>query len=303
MIENHWSTVFFKQPIISVEPLKGGRQHQIDLITLVDQSKWICKKLSRQTWLGEINAAQLEWTEVIAAMVASELEISFAAYHHETGIPVLTVNDSYALIIPYCEGLVVPLVTKRQAFLLGKLLAQLHSMKLPGASAEGFPAISLPENDSCPSWLQAQIERCNYHRQYEVNQWVVSHRDVHMNNIIWCDTESPHLIDWESAGFIHPSIELVGVATNCSGMAIHSFDAERFQSTLMGYGQCMGKLPKMDTILWELTLHSWLLWYSHSLRQGWQDDAILTLQAIELILVKLNEMKQLYERVYLLFNK
>lgn len=184
MNNKHWSKDFFKQSITSVFPLKSGGQHQTDLITLVDGSKWICKKLDENFWLGIINPAQFAYTELVASQVAHQLGCTFSSRL----LP--TINSEYGtvtqrLIIPYCEGEVITTVTQGQAFLLGRLLAQLHSLKMPPGEATGFPPIILPKKQPYPTWLEHLVERCNTFIDYEADSRVISHRDIHLHNIIW----------------------------------------------------------------------------------------------------------------------
>lgn len=308
MANAHWSQAYFKQAIISVSPLNEGRQNQIDLITLADKSKWVCKILPAQTWLGVIDKVNLELTEKLAAKVAAELGLTFAAYQGDGNTPILTINDEdRAIIVPYCEGQVLTRFSEHQAFLLGGRLAQLHSIDFFRTStairgAKPFPAIRMPKKGNYPPWLAELIAICNSHRQYEADKWLFSHRDIHAANIIWPDAENPHLIDWESAGLIHPAIELVGLATNCADLALCRFLPKQFKATLLGYGQYAGKLPKIDSRLWDLSLHSWLLWFAYCLRQGRHKEAEQTLQIIVLINDKRLEMQQLYATLFSYFS-
>lgn len=106
------------------------------------------------------------------------------------------------------------------------------------------------------------------------------------------------MLDWESTGLIHPAVELIGLAENCAGLAHCNFQADNFRATLMGYGQWARKLPEMDAQLWFLSFHSWLLWYSHCLRQNWLEEANRTFAIIVLIKEKMAEMRNIYADCY-----
>lgn len=297
MENEHWSKAFLKQEISSISPLNEGGQHKIDLITLIDKSKWICKKFSPQTWLGPTNVEELKLSEALATEVADKLGISLSAYRWH-GSPILKINEQPAMIVPYCEGECLVEFSEHQSFLLGNRLAEIHLLKPFSTSAKPFPAIILAKEEQYPSWLEQLAIHCNSYRYYEEEKWVFSHRDIHASNIVWPDIERPHLIDWESAGLIHPTVELIGLAANCAGLALCKFLPGHFKAALLGYGQLIGYLPKIDSILWELTLHSWLLWFAYSLRQGWEKEAKQTLESIELIKNKMEDLKQIYAAVY-----
>lgn len=305
MANEHWSSVYFTQPLISITPLTGGLQHHVDLIELADQSKWICKKFSFPTWLGATTRQRLEFTQTIATIAANQLDLTFSARHTEANHFLLTVEGHFALILPYCEGNVLETIDCKQAYILGNKLAQLHLLHFPVQGAEIFPVIkpiSKLAMEYTP-WLRKLINHCNRYRDYDAQNWVVSHRDIHVNNIIWRNSETPHVIDWESAGYMHPFVELIGLAVNCAGMANSVFATEQFQATLLGYADYAGNLPKMDAILWGQTLHSWLLWLTYCLERGWEKDAWQTLRAIEFIHDTMEEMQRLYTTIDLNLKK
>ena len=291
MTNLHWASSFFKQPILSITPLDGGLQHRIDLIKLADRSLWIAKIFSSQTWIGATNLIHLQFTEGIAAQVACKLANTHAA---ESIIDVL---GEKAMIISYCEGEMLSVITADQAFILGGQLAQIHSLKLPTENAKPFPPIVVAPKTSVPVDLEPLIARCNEYRHYERDKWVVSHRDMHVGNIIWRNANSPHLIDWESAGLIHPFTELIGLATNNAGLALGLLNEQQFCATLLGYNHYAGHLPKEDGYLWELIFQSWLLWFCFCGRQGWQNEVSQTLETISLIRDNLINLKKWYAKL------
>lgn len=301
MNNEHWSKFFFRQNIISSSSLGEGRQHHLELIELNDHSKWVCKKFYAQTWLGQVEESNLELTEELAAAVAVELGISFAAYKKNNKF-VFTVDGKKAIIRPYCEGQVIESINEEQAFIMGEILAQLHSLKLPQKKAQPFPSILRPKEENSPVWLQELISFCNDNAQYQAENWVFSHRDIHAENLVWREKKTPHLLDWESAGLIHPAIELIGLAENCAGFAYGDFQAQRFRATLMGYGQRTRKLPQMDSKLWKLSFHTWLLWYSYCFQQNWLEEAKYTLELIEFIKENLPKMQKIYSDCQSFFN-
>ncbi|CEK11888.1 phosphotransferase family protein [Legionella hackeliae] len=289
----HWSKFIFKQAIRSVVALKGGLQHQTDLVELIDGSKWICKVLNENTWLGTITSAQFAYTEHVSAQVSRALECTFSPLNL-SDLPQET--KARHLIVPYCEGQLITAVTQEQAALLGGLLAQLHELSLPTKEAQLFPRITLPKDSTSPAWLRQLAQRCNTLRNHEKANSVVSHRDIHLQNIIWKSETKPHLIDWESAGLIHPFVELIGLATNCCGLANYSFDEKLFRATLVGY-VCKKKLPQPTEPLWNMCFHSWLLWYVYSLKKGWDIGAQATLNAIEVIKTYMPELRRIYAEI------
>ncbi|ASQ44954.1 phosphotransferase family protein [Legionella clemsonensis] len=291
MNNQHWSGQFFKQSIQSIVPLKESYPHQTDLVILQDGSQWVCKILTKNTWLGPIDSTHFVFTEQVASCVAQKLDCTFAPLSLEEG---RQQSHSRYLIVPYCQGKLVTVVTQEQAMALGCLLAKLHELSLSHLEAQEFPRIYLPTKHTHPAWLELLVRRCNALCHYEKASRVVSHRDIHLQNVIWKTAKEPYLIDWESAGLIHPFVELIGLAINCSGLANYQFNKLLFQATLKGYAYQKGKLPRSNNNLWEMCLHSWLLWYAYSLKKEWYADAQSTLRVIELIRVKMPELQATY---------
>ncbi|CDZ75839.1 Phosphotransferase enzyme family protein [Legionella massiliensis] len=297
MSNAHWSQAFFRQRIISSLPLKEGRQHHIDLIQLEDQSRWVCKKFCSDTWLGATKPQNIELSESLAEKAAEILGCCFAPYRDQTTARViLNVGLVGAMIKPYCEGQIVHSFSLDQAHILGHTLAELHLLKISKKGAQPLPLINLGSTHKLPSWLAELLQRCNLYCQYTKDSWVFSHRDIHAANIIWPDARTPHIIDWESAGLIHPAIELIGLALNCAGLARCRFEKELLLATLEGYQKKAGSLPEIDEQHWDLVFHTWLLWYAFCARQGWHNDARETLDIMYLIRDKLPEMQHCYER-------
>lgn len=134
--------------------------------------------------MGQVEESNLELTEELAAAVAVELGISFAAYKKNNKF-VFTVDGKKAIIRPYCEGQVIESINEEQAFIMGEILAQLHSLKLPQKKAQPFPSILRPKEENSPVWLQELISFCNDNAQYQAENWVFSHRDIHAENLVW----------------------------------------------------------------------------------------------------------------------
>lgn len=299
----HWSQTFFKKNILSIQTLKGSfQQHRTEIITLDDQSKWICKVFSESNWLGPLEASQIAITSEIATAVEQKLGCTSAPVFCSSTERIAT-DLPLTLITPYCEGEVIHSVNETQAFQLGYLLAQLHALKWPPKVGKAFIPIHLAAGYGSPKWIFSLVEHCNSHIHYDAKSWVIGHRDIHLNNIVWKNAHTPHLIDWESAGLIHPFVELIGLASNCCGLASGLFEEGKFKATLRGYANFNNHLPQTDDVLWHLTFHTWLLWYAFNANQGRHDEARKTLEVIEFIKDKMTKLKHIYTQFTANFQK
>ncbi|MGM0845623.1 MAG: phosphotransferase [Bacillota bacterium] len=66
------------------------------------------------------------------------------------------------------------------------------------------------------------------------NDWVISHRDLDPKNVMWTNV-GPVIIDWESAGFIHPMLDLIETALYWSEKEKGHIHQDRFSAFLSGY--------------------------------------------------------------------
>lgn len=297
MVKEHWAAPFLPDKIEQVRSLNQGLQHHSDKVILGDGSQWVCKRFAAQTWLGMVGHDNLLLSEQFAALVSTRFATTCAAFQPlNMTAPIFYVEDSLALIKPYCPGRLKTVVTPKQAQHLALALAQLHSLAMKNEQARVLPNIHYRTQDTDPAWLLADIDYCNHYRCHRQQEFIVSHRDLHLQNVVWPNSHTVHILDWESVGLIHPFTELIGVALNCAGITTGQFKPQHFVAVVQAYAQSQ-PLPRADDILWRTNLHTWLLWYSYVCKRGWiaQHQRLLTL--ITTIKEWLPAMQTLYDNV------
>ncbi|RUQ90373.1 hypothetical protein ELY10_03300 [Legionella septentrionalis] len=279
----------FKQKILSIQVQQSPYGSSIHFLVLPDGSEWVVKIIPAQNWLGDFDEKYLNFTESIAAQVAVSLQLTKSAKLWETGNFAVQVAGTWRLFIPYCPGKVLVTCSKEQAFKLGSILASLHQLDLPKEGSKPFPQ---PTAARSPFLLQ-MVEECCHHHLHAYEDWVTSHRDIHLGNVIW-KKNIPYLIDWNSAGLIHPFVELIGLAVNCAGIAAGRFNPHSFSAALCGYRKQAGRLPASDKPLWSLCYQSWLLWLEFKTKQNEENEIKNTLRAIALLKEKMEVIKNIY---------
>ncbi|WP_449602525.1 phosphotransferase [Paenibacillus sp. Marseille-Q9583] len=65
-----------------------------------------------------------------------------------------------------------------------------------------------------------------------LNHMVISHRDLDQKNVLWDELQIPIIIDWEAAGPIHPTQELIDVALYWSGFETGSVRKDAFYTLI-----------------------------------------------------------------------
>ena len=152
-------------------------------------------------------------------------------------------------------------VDSRQANLIGKALAKIHKA---GASIKklngkpGPPLSGIAWKDFVKRVRRVSPRLSQNLRRFEpqLRAWcvqiddlpvpkhsnlVLSHRDLDRKNVIW-KKGKPIIIDWESAGPIEPSSELVGTALDWSGLDRGRVFLSIFRDFLQAYRRAGGRL-------------------------------------------------------------
>lgn len=95
---------------------------------------------------------------------------------------------------------------------------------------------------------------------------ILSHRDIRPSNVIWKSTTDPIIIDWELAGLINPTIELIGMAFDWSIVNPNKIDLHRYQRVIRGY-LCSGGILNQITIAFDALMSIWLNWLLYNLKR------------------------------------
>ncbi len=74
------------------------------------------------------------------------------------------------------------------------------------------------------------------------NHYVISHRDLDPKNVLWDEQKVPIIIDWEAAGPIHPTLELIDVALYWSGSESGDLSKKAFSNLINSYLEHGGEI-------------------------------------------------------------
>ncbi|EFH89018.1 phosphotransferase [Ktedonobacter racemifer] len=206
------------------------------------------------------------------------------------GDPLYQVEGTSYLVYDWCEGnaLTSEASEPGQARQMGHLLGQMHSVKMsvPGAEDEEWRSFDeevwdmLTFHAASQNLEWAYIARSmlprllTWSRLYEVagqqlgRHQVVSHRDLDQKNVLWRDDQTPHIIDWEAAGLINPTLELVGVALSWSGLVVGDVRKESFDAVIAGYRQTGGEIHNTSEVALHGLMGTWLGWLLFNMRRS-----------------------------------
>ncbi|WP_157889924.1 aminoglycoside phosphotransferase family protein [Paenibacillus sp. DMB5] len=275
------------------EPVGGGFLHRMYRV-VTDRAEYAVKALNPQI---------MQRSEAMGNMIFAEKVATKALAQGINALPAMLDGDScmyeaggqYYLVFPWREGKSLPAgtVDLDSAAKIGTVLADIHTADFADLLAE------LPQETFIPpavDWkayagrsMQLQIEYADklaggYTRLQQYGQLasaaaqglqyerVISHRDLDPKNVLWTADRQPLLIDWESAGAVHPMQELVEVALYWSGFEAGNSSKEAFQQLIRAYRNNGGTLCSNWEDVLNLGYQGKLDWLEYSLKRALGDE-------------------------------
>lgn len=233
--------------------ISGGLLHRMYAVE-TSTGKYAVKALNPQIMARPTaipNYLQAEKVVTLAAAV-----VSAKPAKRVNGTFLQQVAEQYYLVFDWIEGdtLRAPECTETHCRQMGAILAEIHNtdftaMGKSESSAESPKAIDwngyLQQGianqtvwaelmsdtmESLVNWSQKVQEAS----RVLAGEYVYSHRDLEPKNVMW-HQGSPILIDWESAGPIHPRVDLLETAMYWSLNEQGTVDEGKFTAFLAGY--------------------------------------------------------------------
>jgi Ser/Thr protein kinase RdoA (MazF antagonist) len=242
------------------QAVSGGLIHRVWRLTTAQGSfavKQLNPAIMRQP--GIQDAYRL--SERIAADLAKHSIPAIAALSFQ-GDTLQIIDDEHYVLYAWVDGETLPLThaDDERAHLIGNILGRMHTLHLSYPEiaplhwepfdGDDWEMLAFQAVDQELSW--AYPIRAALPKLLEWSQWyekasetlghtlVVSHCDLDQKNVLWSNGTTPHLIDWEAAGLINPTMELVGVALSWSGLAANEMKEATFAAVMDGYVQAGG---------------------------------------------------------------
>lgn len=238
------------------ERLPGGALHTNWKVTLADET-YVIKQLNSQIARKPGIIERYEEAEQIATEFYKAQIPAVAALKIKSHF-VHAFQDELYILYPFVEGSVQSVEELRgdHTQLMGQLFAALHSCELPISLLDKTPHYDVFEDDHWRTLIErfnhprltgllpALIEWNNRYRACipRLNQEIlISHRDLHTSNVLWAGS-SPHVIDWESAGYTNPLQEIIGFSLEWSGIIYSQLNEKLFSSMSRAYHEQMTAL-------------------------------------------------------------
>jgi thiamine kinase-like enzyme len=228
-------------------------------------------------------------SERIAARMASHAIPAVVALECN-GDPVQQIGTHTLLVYRWLDGKTVlpEQVELDQGKVMGTLLGQMHTLNLQYAELpqpewkhfcdDDWDLLTVHAYDAGISWatpVRAVMHKLiEWSKLYEQageklsNTYVVSHRDLDQKNVIWQDAQTPWLVDWEAAGLINPTMELVSMALDWSGLATGVVREDIFTTIMESYVNAGGKVRAAGSDALYGVMGIWLSWLLFNMRRS-----------------------------------
>jgi len=204
--------------------------------------------------------------EIAAALKNKKIPAETALINNKTTL--YEIDGSVVMVFPWVEGKILTLdqVTTGHANQIGKIVAAIHSANITTfdlpipeihfITADRWHSLvdeafntkvvwAEEANVNLPNWI-AWTDIYKKAKEQLNQNLIISHRDMDPKNVIWRDPISPVLIDWEGAGLINPTEEVINVALEWAGMTEILFRKNIFSAVIEGYCNSGGCLVESE---------------------------------------------------------
>ena len=230
---------------------------------------------------------------------------TIALQFQEKGLPVVTANrvnddpigtidqDDF-MLFDWVEGEVVTpeKIEPQHAEKIGAVLARMHGINASSSNIDlsvlndTFYSFEFSEARWWALLDQAAIKKMKCADQCRINlsliieaseqanqslsrlksKPIISHRDMSPNNIVWKKNGTPMIIDWELAGLIHPSVDVMGMAFDWSLLKPHEINEHYFQTLIQAYCEAGGDVVEIFDAFY-VVMGVWLSWMEFNIRR------------------------------------
>lgn len=274
------------------EQVTGGLLHRMYRLQ-TDKALYAVKALNPQIMQRDTALYNYTLSEKVANMAyqnginAVPAIVSNDRFMHE-------VESQYYLLFPWVEGKTLPSgeINIECCKVIGEILAKIHKINFSTLLDHHSNENLEPVNASTVRWneyaLQAKQEGLEWSNLLfdnlnPINHWeqlvessaeqlsnhrVISHRDLDQKNILWDEHHVPIIIDWEAAGLIHPTQELIDVALYWSGFESGSISKDAFRTLISTYKDHGGEIYANWSDVLNYGFQGKLEWLAYNIRRS-----------------------------------
>ena len=294
--------------IIKVTQIHGGLSNRLYRVE-TDQAKYAIKKLNKTLMQNKAEFERIIFAEKVARIAEENGILVVRALEFENKI-IHKIDGDYYMIFNWNYGSHIQPedVTDEICNIIGELLAKIHNLDFSKIEAEkskemqirtidwnSLAKIAKEQNKYYYKDLVENIEilyeinkKTNEALEYAKSNLIISHRDLIKKNILWNENK-PTVIDWESSGYVNPTVELVQVCWNWANGDVGKFEFEKFEIIVNSYLQNIKNYKKEDmkkliyANLWEA-----IEWLEYNLKRSLCIESTYRKEEIELAEEQIN---------------
>lgn len=232
-----------------VEPILGGALHNMWKLS-TDKGDFAIKVINQHILQKDSFPLSYEVSEEIAARFNQHGIPAISAIKIHNRFVQQLENHAY-LVYPYQNAKLCRFedLAENQLQTIGSIFAKIHNLNL------AIDGVDVGHYDYYPDehWQNiiqqsAHLElskmlpfliHCNNRYKISINNLkanqVVTHRDMHSLNVLWDEQNQPYIIDWETAGLMDPTLEVVGYGIEWGGIIQGAFNKNNTQKLFQQY--------------------------------------------------------------------
>ena len=294
--------------IINTTQIHGGLSNRMYRVE-TDKAEYAIKKLNKTLMQNKEEFERINFAEKVSKIaeengisVVRALEFENKIIHEIDGDYYMAFNWNYG------KHLEPEDITDETCGIVGKLLATIHNLDFSNIKAEKSKEMPIRTIDWNSLVKLAKEQKKYYYKDlvenieilYEINKktnealeyaksnLIISHRDLIKKNILWNENK-PTVIDWESSGYVNPTVELVQVCWNWANGDVGKFEFEKFGIIVNSYLQNVKNYKKEDmkkliyANLWEA-----IEWLEYNLKRSLCIESTYRKEEIELAEEQIN---------------
>ena len=288
--------------IIKATQIHGGLSNRMYKVE-TNKAEYAIKKLNKTLMQNKTEFERITFAEKVSKIAEENGVFVERALEFEDKI-IHKIDEDYYMVFKWNHGVHLKPedVTDEICGIIGELLAQIHNLDFSKIEAEKskktetriidwqhYANVAKNQNKYYYKDLVENIEilyeinkKTNEALEYAKNNLIISHRDLIKKNILW-NNNIPTVIDWESSGYVNPTVELVQVCWNWANGDVGKFEFEKFGIIVNSYLQHVKKYKKEDmkkliyANLWEA-----IEWLEYNLKRSLCIESTYRNEEIEL---------------------
>ena len=294
--------------IIKATQIHGGLSNRMYRVE-TDKAEYAIKKLNKTLMQNKTEFERITFAEKVSKIAEENGVFVERALEFEDKI-IHEIDEDYYMIFNWNYGshLQPEDVTDEICNTIGELLAKIHNLDFSKIEAEKsketetriidwqhYANVAKNQNKYYYKDLVENIEilyeinkKTNEALEYAKSNLIISHRDLIKKNILWNENK-PTVIDWESSGYVNPTVELVQVCWNWANGDVGKFEFEKFGIIVNSYLQNVKNYKKEDmkkliyANLWEA-----IEWLEYNLKRSLCIESTYRKEEIELAEEQIN---------------